>query len=197
VDAGDLVGDDVEVLGRVQGDGDATHRTDGLGPLPAAVDDDVGLDRAAIRSYAGDGARANVDADHAGPFEHQAPAQADALGQGLRHVGRVRGAIARQPDGAQQVRRVEDGVELLGPVGADELALQVEGLGGRDRTPELHHALRRTGDRHAPTTLVSGPEAGLGLEPAVELGRVLHQPGAVLGRSQLTDQPRRVPGRSA
>ena len=42
----------------------------------------------------------------------------------------------------------------------------------------------------------AGRLPGLGLEPGVELGRVLGEPGQVLGRAQLADQPGRMPGRA-
>ncbi len=48
------LGDDVEVLGGVQRDVDARHGADLLGPLARAVDDDLGLDVAAVGAHAGD-----------------------------------------------------------------------------------------------------------------------------------------------
>ena len=50
----DGFGHDVEVLRRVQGHIDARHRTDLLGPLPGAVDDDLGLDIACVGAHTGD-----------------------------------------------------------------------------------------------------------------------------------------------
>jgi hypothetical protein len=41
MDTLDLVGDDIEVLGRVQRNGDPGQGADGLGPLAGAVDDDT------------------------------------------------------------------------------------------------------------------------------------------------------------
>ena len=48
-----------------------------------------------------------------------------------------------------------------------------------------------------PTLPVAGRLPGLRLEPGVELGGVLHQPGAALRRPQRADQPGRVPRRPA
>ncbi len=53
VDALDPLGDDVEVLGRVQRHAHADQVTERLGPLAGAVDDDLGLDVAAVGAYAG------------------------------------------------------------------------------------------------------------------------------------------------
>ena len=52
VHAVDRLGDDVEVLGGVQRHVDAGHRADLLGPLPGAVDDDLGLDVAGVGAHA-------------------------------------------------------------------------------------------------------------------------------------------------
>ena len=62
VHALDLVGDDVEVLGRVQRDGDAAQGADRLGPLAGAVDDDLGLDVAVVGDDTGDPAVPGADA---------------------------------------------------------------------------------------------------------------------------------------
>ncbi len=55
VRARDLVGDHVEVLGRVQRDRDAAHGADRLGPLPGAGDHDLGLDVALVGPHAAHG----------------------------------------------------------------------------------------------------------------------------------------------
>ena len=64
----DLVGDDVEVLGGVQRDGDADLVAQRLGPLAGAVDDHLGLDVAAVGAHPGDppaaGRLDHVDAGH-------------------------------------------------------------------------------------------------------------------------------------
>lgn len=53
VHALDRLGDDVEVLGRVERDVDPGHRADGSRPLPGAVDDDVGLDVTVVGAHPG------------------------------------------------------------------------------------------------------------------------------------------------
>ena len=62
---------------------------------------------------------------------------------------------------------------------------------------QLDHPLRRAGHGHATAPLESGGQARLGLELAVETGGVLHQAGPGLGRPQLAEEARRVPGRAA
>src|SRR5712692_9732784 len=61
VHAGDLVGDHVEVLGRMQRDGDPAHRADLLCPLARTVDHDLGLDVALVGPHPGDRAAAAGD----------------------------------------------------------------------------------------------------------------------------------------
>ena len=79
----------------------------------------------------------------------------------------------------------------------EQLAVEVVCRGARGGAAQLHHPLRRPGDGQPTAGAVAGAEPGLGLEPGVEVGGVLHQPGAGLGRPQLADQPGGVPGRAA
>ena len=73
----ELVGDDVEVLGRVQRDGDADLVAERLGPLARTVDDDLGLDVTGVRAYAGDApsarGRGRVDAERPARARARAP----------------------------------------------------------------------------------------------------------------------------
>src|SRR4029078_4872551 len=97
------VGHHVEVLGGVQGHADTCERTDLLGPLPGTVDDHLGLDVAGVRAHTAHPAVAHVDAYDPGPLEDPRAALPCAAGQRSRQVGRVRLAVAGQPDGAYQV----------------------------------------------------------------------------------------------
>ena len=194
IDARDLVGHDVEVLGRVQGHVDAGHRADCLGPLAGAVDDDLCLDVAAVGEHAGDCAVRHGHPENASALEDLDPAHAGALGKRLRDVGRIRRAVAREPDGALQVAGLQDGAPLQGLGGSEDLALEVEGIGRCGRAQQLHHALGRAGNGDPAALLVAGAQSGLGLELLVELRRVLDEPGAALRRAQLSHEPGRMPG---
>ncbi|CAB4737336.1 unannotated protein [freshwater metagenome] len=164
IDALDLVGHDVEVLGGVQRHVHAGHRADGLRPLPRAVHDDAGLDVALIGADAGDGATRHRHADNPGALEDPGPELARSAGEGLRDIGRVRRAVARQPDRALQITGLENRDALEGLRWREDLALEVEGLGGRGSAQQLHHSLGGSGDRDAAALLVAGAQARLGLK---------------------------------
>ena len=193
----DLVGDHVEVLGRVQRHGHPGHRADRLGPLPGAVDHDLGLDVAGVGADAGHRAALGEDAGNAGALADGDALVAGAAGQREGQVGRVGLAVAGEPEGALEVVRADYRVELAGPFRADQLALQLERLGGGGGPPQVGHPLRRPGHGDPAAAPEPGAQPGLGLQPLVQLGGVLDQPGAVLRGAQLADQAGRVPGGAA
>src|SRR5271165_2359582 len=201
----DLLGDHVEVFGRVQRHGHPGQRADLLGPLAGTVDHHLGLDVAAVGADASYGAfyrafyRAvgGQDAGDAGALAHRNAHVAGAPGQRGGQVGRVGPAVAGQPDRPGQVVHGHDRVELAGPLRADQLAFQLVGLGGGGGPPKLCHAVGGTGNGDAAAAPEAGAQAGLRLQPGVQLGGVLDQAGAVLRGAQLADQAGRVPGGAA
>ena len=128
----------------------------------------------------------DAHASHSGP-----------AGQRRRHVDRVDRGVAGQPQGTQQVADLQNRVPLQGLVGREQLALEVVGVGRGRGATELNHALGRAGHGDTTAPLESGGQSRLGLELAVETGGVLHQSGPGLGRPQLAEETRRVPGRAA
>ncbi len=193
----DPFGDHVEVLGRVQRDGHPAHRADLLGPLAGAVDDHLGLDIAVVGADPCHGFALGENAGHARSLCYRDAAVAGAPGQRGGQVRRVGPAVTGQPDRPGEVVDPHDRVELAGPFGADQLAFQLVSLGGRGGPPELRHPVGRPGDGDAAAPSEAGGQASLLLEPGVQLGGVLHQPGAVLRGAQLADQAGRVPGGAA
>ena len=196
-DALDCLGHHVEVLGRVEGDVDAAQEAHGLRPLAGAVHDHLGLDGTPVGHDAGHPAVPRGDAGHAGALLDADAPQAGPAGEGGRHVDRVDGGVAGQPEGAEQIARLEDGVTLEGLEGGQQLAFEVVGLGRGRRPAELDHPLRRARHGHAAAPLEAGGEARLRLELAVEAGGVLHEAGPGLGRPELAEETCRVPRRAA
>ena len=122
-------------------------------------------------------------------------AHARALGQRLGDVDRVGLAVARDEDRADQVVDREQRMARL-RLGR---ARAPRPRGRRSRPIEaarlqLDEALRGAREAEAAVLAEAGRLPGLGLEPGVELGRVLGEPGQVLGRAQLADQPGGMPG---
>ncbi len=121
VDALDLVGDDVEVLGRVERDPHAGERAQRLGPLPGARDDDVALDVAPVGPHATHPSPAgrrgigdDVEPGDPHPFPHGDPELPGALREGLGEVGGVGRAVAGQPDRPGEVVGAQVRVALAG-----------------------------------------------------------------------------------
>ena len=197
VDPVDLLGDHVEVLGRVQRHGDPGQRADRLGPLAGAVDHDLRLDVPVAGADAGDGVVLGEDRGDAGVLGDRDAFVAGAAGQRGGQVGRVGAAVAGQPDRALQVVVAQDRVELAGPGRADQLAVELVGLGGGGGPFQLGHAVFGAGDGDAAAATEAGAQARLCFQPLVQLAGVLHQPGAVLRGAQLADQAGRVPGGAA
>ena len=185
------------MLGRVQRDGHAAQVADLLGPLPGAVDDDLRLDLAGAGGDPGHGAAAHGDAGHGRVLADDRAALARAAGQRLGQVGRVGPAVARQPQRAHQVIGGHDRVQLGGPLRADQLAVDLVGGRGGRGPRQRGHPLGGPGHGDAAAPAEARGLAGLRLQPLVQPGRVLHQPGAGLRCAQLADQAGRVPGGAA
>ena len=201
VDALDLLGDDVEVLGRVQGHGGTDEFADGLGPLAGAVDDNLRLDVAAVGAHPGDphpaGGGTGVDVQDPGALEDRRATLFGALGEGLGEVGRVGSPVGRQPDRSDEVVGADQRVALPRLIRGEQVAVQpVCRCAGR-RPAQGDHPLGGARHGEAPAATVARRQPGLGLDPVVELAGVLHQAGACLRGAQLTDKPGRVPGGAA
>ena len=197
MDALDGLGHHVEVLGRVEGHVDPAQEADSLRPLAGAVDDDLGLDGAPVRDDTRHPAVRVVTPVTRVCSAMRTPRMAGAPGEGGRHVDRVDGGVTGQPEGAEQVARLEDGIALERLGRGEQLALEVVGLRRGRRPAELDHPLGRAGHRDAAAPLEAGGQARLRLELAVEAGGVLHEAGARLRRPELAEQARRMPRRAA
>ncbi|CAB4730618.1 unannotated protein [freshwater metagenome] len=201
VGALDRLGDDVEVLGRVQRHRHADLVGERLGPLPGTVDDHLGLDVAEVGADPGDPSpcrgRRLREAGDPHLLDDPGPTLAGAAGERLRDIAGVDLPVARQPDRAEQVLDLHHRPQLLGALGGDQLALQVVRRGVGRRAAQLHHPVFGAGDDHPADVAVAGRKTGLGLQLGVQLGGVLHQPGPALRGPQWSDQPGRVPGRAA
>ncbi len=189
----DLVRDDIEVLGGVERHRDADLRREVIGPLTCAVDDDLGLDVAPVRTNARDGAVVDQDLTDPDVLDDRGAAHPRPACQGLGQIGRVGRPVAGQPDTADQVVDRHQRVARERLFRHEQLALEVEGLGRRGRTAQLHHPVLGPGDRHTAALLVAGTQPGLLLQLGIQLGRVLDEPCAGLRRAQLADQSGGVP----
>jgi hypothetical protein len=111
------LGDDVEVIGRVQGHVDAGHAADLAAPHPGAVDDHLARDVAVVGAHAGRRAALALDAGHGHVLEDRRTVVARAPSQGQRGVDRVRPPVARDPHRAGQVVRAHERPPAAGLAG--------------------------------------------------------------------------------
>ena len=200
-DAGDRLGDDVEVLGRVERDVDAREPAERARPLAGAIDDDLALDRGRLAVdddvEAAHASLARADAGDARALDDARAAHARAASERLREVGRVGLAVARNPDRACQVVGPQDRRDPPGLGGRDELELDAEALRARHLATEELEPLGRLRDVERAARLPAGREAGLLLERRVELDAVAAHARHVARRPVLADEPGGVPGRAA
>ena len=120
----DRFGDQVEVLGGVERDGDAVPRAELARPHPGAVDDDVAGDIAGLGSDAGDATVACDDLEDRRVLEDLAPAEAKGLGDRLGGIDRVRDAVRGQVGRADDPRLVHERPEPLRLGAVDRLDVE-------------------------------------------------------------------------
>ena len=201
-DAGNHVGDDIEVLAREERHGHA-HATAHLArPLAAAQHDDVGRDRAGASLLVLPVERADaapaVDVDQcrvgdAHAFEDLHAAVARALGERERQVGRIGLAVARQPYRALEVVGPHQRIHRARLGRPDHVARHAIRLGDGCRALQLDHPVRSARDGQRPAPLPAGRESGFALEVRVQVRRITDQPRHALVRAELTDETGRVP----
>ncbi len=197
VHALDAVGDDVEMLGRVQRHVHAGQRTELPRPLAGAVDQRLAAHLALRGAHTGDPAAFD---DHAGDLDilHQlGAAVACALGQRHRQVGRVRLAVARDPDRAVQVVGAHHRIQVAGFLGRDQLHLDAEAARQRGLLVQHHPALGRGRHVDAAALLPAGGETRLGFERGIQLDAVLAHARHVAVGPHLPHQPGGMPGSAA
>ena len=199
-DAVNGLGNEVEVFAGMKRQRDSRARRKLPRPHSAAIDDQF---RARVARFAVD---LPIDSRHL-PIAFGDRRHSCALGdlhaphprapsQRHRDVGRIALAVTRKMNGGHHILDVDVGIQRLDLFGADLVHLDAKGACQRRLAPNfLPPVLRQcNGERsHHPK---SRRNACLGLEPLVETGRILGEPGHVLVGPQLTDQPGRMPGRA-
>ena len=202
-DAGDRLGDDVEVLGRVQRHVDAGEAPELARPLPAAVDERLAARSSPSssprfqRTPATRPSRASTPVTlHA--FDDARAAHARALRERLREVGRIRLAVAGNPHARRRDRRCAGSARCCRASAGDTNSNSMPKLFAR-AICRLHQrqALGRLRDVEAAALLPAGREPGLLLQRRVELDAVAAHPRRVARRARLADESRRVPRRAA
>ena len=194
---GQRLGDDVEVLGRVQRHRDAHRGGELARPHAGGEDDGRGRDGSLVGHHADRPALLDQDALDLDALDDPGAALARTLGEGLRGVDRVGLPILGQEHAAHSVADLEQRVAGLDLGRPDHLDREPEVLRHRGAALELLEPLgvERQADRAV--LLEPGRLPGLGLQRVQELGGVLGELGHPPRRAQLPDQAGGVPGRAA
>ena len=188
---------DIIVLAGMQRGGDADGARQVPGPHPAADHHIVSLDRAFGGLNAGHPLAIVADPGDLGVLVDPRPASPRALGQGLGDVDGIGIAVAWNVDAAHHVGHIGNREKGLDLVGGHHIDLEIEDLGHGSASLQLLEPLLMGGHGQRAALAIAGGLPGLGFEAAIELPRVLGEPGHVDAGPQLSHQARRVPGGSA
>ena len=196
-EARERLGDDVEMLARLQRRADAAALRQRPRPEAGREHDDVRRDLALIRHDASRALAVGLYRRHFHVLEHARAAHRRALDQRHRRVDRIGLAVVGQKDAAGDVVDIQQRPLALDLRGADLVHLESEGLRHRRAALQLFQPLGICGDRNAAALQEAGRLAGLRFQAGIEARRILRELGQIGGRAQLADQTRGVPGRAA
>ncbi len=196
VDLGDLghvLGQQVHVFHGEHGQFEADHPPDLPGPEAAGVDD-VLASHVALVGVDGPAAGAAGDG---GDLRMRLDGSAEPLGGlciGIGDAGRVEMAVHRRFDTADEFRRVEQGHQLVGALGGDDLGVDALDPALRDGALEPVEAVCGGGQEDAAGHVEAGGVARQLLDFAIEIDGVFLEFGDVRIAVDRVAPARRVPG---
>ena len=190
----DRAAQQVLVLHRGGGDAHAGHAAHLHAPHSGSVDQHLALDVAAGGVHGG--AMAAVDGDRGDLrlLVDLGATHARAAGDRLGDRRRVDVAVGGQEGRGEHVLRAHQREQLLGTLRRDDLHRQPEALRHRGQPLQFQHPLGRAGQAQAAGLVPVHGLAGLGLQPAIHLHRLLEHAGGVARGTQLADETGSVPG---
>ena len=199
VEAVDVLGDEVVVLGRLQWDGHPVALAQLAGPHASAVHHHVALDGAVVGGHTGHPAGgAGAGGDHLGDGDalHDGGALlAGTLGQRHGHVDGVHPPVAGYVEAGQQVVGAGQREEVRHLLRGDLLHLHAHVAVERGDAAVLLEAIGCGGQLDEAHRLEPGGLAGLGLETAVQVACVAtHRRAGLAGAAEGDHQPGGVPG---
>lgn len=163
-------------------------------PHAGGVDDMVGADRAVVRDDLPGAVPGPAQIAHPHAPMNRRPRHPRGLGQGLGHARRVDiPVVGRVPGGQQAVRR-DVGVQLLDPVGLDDLEFEAEMARQRLAAEVFGEARLRLGEPQAAGDVKARGLAGHLLEPLVEADRVRVQADEGGAAAEMGDEGGGAPG---
>src|SRR6185312_7086175 len=200
-DAFDRLGDDVEMLGGLQGHGDACERAEFARPLAGAIDDVFATDGAALVACRPAEPRyatvMDVDAGNLRAFDDARATVARTLRERLREIGRIGLAVAGNRDPSGKVVGAQQRQLRADLIAREPFEFDTEASRARHLPAHQLHALGRLRDVHAAALLPSGREPRFLLERRIELDAVAAHARRIARRAHLADETGRMPRRAA
>ena len=191
------LGDNVEMLAGMQ-----RHRYAGLCPdfaCPHAtgIHHIISFNRTLIRHHTGHPTIRLVNIGYLDALNDRHAEIAGTLGQRLGDVDRVCLAVLWQKDTTNHIIRLQSGI-TTGNIGRGNFVnFHPESPCHCRCPPQFFHTFISQRHGHRPVALDAGGHAGLGFQPEIQLLRIFCQPRHILCRTQLCNQPGRMPGGAA
>jgi hypothetical protein len=192
--AGDRLGDQIVVLGRLQRYVDAGHAADGSRPHARAVDHDLGMNLSRVGFDADHAAMIAQYPGHGRILENSCAPEARAPGERLRHIGGIHARVVRKVERRLQIAHVGERPHLVDLRGRYFVRLDPEAM--RHMHAPAHFLRFVRGHRQLDRSAIDDPRrlARLGFEPAIQILRILRQFRLSFRISQRGEESGRVPG---
>ena len=189
------LGQQVVVLGCLQGYVDAGQRSDLAAPQARAVDDVLGLDGALVGHDTGHPAALAGEARDGYALDDPGPAHPRALGQRHADVDRVGAALVGHVEAGEDVVGLGERPHLRDLERRDLVVLDPEAPRERCLAPKGLQPPRVRGQRDVPDGPEPGRQPRLLLKARVQVaGVAAHPQRRLVGHPGRGDQPGRVPG---
>ena len=197
IEPGDRVREQVVVLGGLIGHRDSGALSQLAGPHAGTVDDVLALDVTALGAHAHDATVLHQDIEHRRALQDRHALHARALGEGHRGVDRIHAAVLRHVEASEQVVGARWREEVGHLARRDLVHLgAAESVEGRDAAILLEPTLIGS-DLDEADGGEAGRLPGLGLQPGVEIARVVAHASRRLGEGpEGHHESGRVPGRA-
>ena len=184
------------MLGGLQGDVDTGQGAELPGPHTRAIDHELGLHGPLIGDHTGDPASRAGHPGGGHALEDGGSAHAGSPGQRHGHAHRVGPALVGHHEPTHHVVGLEQGPVAGNLLFREGVILHPEALYEQRLAVERLHPLRAGGNRDMADGPEAGGEAGLLLEPLVEIARIAaHEQGGLVHHARRGDQAGGVPGR--
>ena len=184
------------MLDRSQGDVDACESPNGARPLPGADDELLAVDATGRRDDGAQSAVLDFDPEDRHPFSDRDAFHPRALGQRGRDVGRRGLPVGRQEGRAHNVADLHQRPEVLRLLRRQKVHFEAEGARRRRLPPDLGPPFGAAGQAQAAVAPPPRRLARLSLQAVVQSDGIAEQLGDVCRGTELSHEPRRVPGRA-